>query len=254
MAFLLLGCAANACTVNGNYSAEGFACDEQQPCPVGFDCLAGVCSAMPSSFDGGDAPDAGELACLPFVELSDTFDGPDIDAQWIQAVGNGTSLELMSGAVVLTPGTVNPTRFARLRSEKLNFADRRVALEVVQMVNTATAAIGELRVAITASDYFVIRQSAGVLQFGRVELESLDVLAAVPYDAVAHRWLQFREIDGELFGDTSSDGQTWTQLGSVAHNEIPEFRVTIAAGTEERIDEPGSLHIDNVNSGSSLCE
>jgi len=247
------------CTVDGSYSAEGFACDEQRPCPSGFDCLTGVCTEGLSpfdggTFDGGGETDAADIVCLPFVEFSDTFDGPDIDVQWDQTVPVGTSLELGDGELVLTPGVVNPTRFARIRSAKVNFADRRVAVEIVEMVNTATPAMAELRINITNQEYFLLRQTGGVLQFGVVEFGAFDVRAALPYDAQAQRWWQFREIDGELIADTSPDGQAWTVVGAVTHAVTPEFRVTIAAGTEERVDEPGSLHIDNLNSGSSLCE
>ena len=243
------------CTVNGNYSAEGFACDEQDPCPSGFDCLAGLCSALPTGIDGGNIEtDASELACVPFVDLSDTFEGPNLDAQWAPTIANGTSLEQSGGVLLLTPGSVNPIRFVRIRSPKLNFADRRASMEVIQMVDATTAAIAEMRVTITNQDYFVIRQTGGVLQFGVVEAGTLEVRAAVPYSPQSHRWWQFRESDGELFAETSPDGQSWTEIGRVTHNEIPEFRVEVAAGTEELVNEPGSLHIDNVNSGSSLCE
>ena len=84
--------------------------------------------------------------------------------------------------------------------------------------------------------------------------DTLEVRAATPYSPQSHHWWQFRESDGELVAETSPDGQSWTEIGRVTHNEIPEFRVAVAAGTEELVNEPGSLHIDNVNSGSSLCE
>ena len=244
---------ATACKVDDSvYSGEGFACSEQEPCADGFECLAeGICGTQTPTLDAG--LDGGVVECLPPIELSDVFDGDLLGAQWTSTVEVGTSLSVADGVLQLVPATANLARFAQVRSEVFEFAERRVALEVPLVVNTATSAIAEVQIGGSELDYFFLREVGGVLQAGLSVAGVADVRGAQAYDEQAHRWWQFRRHAGQVFAEVASDGRTWTPLAAIDVVGGTDFAVTIRAGTEERVNEPGSLHIDNVNSGSAVC-
>ena len=61
-------------------------------------------------------------------------------------------------------------------------------------------------------------------------------------------------VAGQIVVETSSDGQGWSALATMSLETTAELIFYLSVVTEEFISEPGSLHIDNVNSGSSLCE
>ncbi|MCP4445312.1 MAG: hypothetical protein GY811_08210, partial [Myxococcales bacterium] len=202
---------------------------------------------------GGNA-DAAEIDCLPSIALSDTFEGMTLDAQWTKDSAPGTSLDVSGGVLVLTPSSANQGRYAAARSEAFDFNNKRVAIEIAQMLNTQAAGIAELQVGLDDQNLYFLRQTGGVMQFGTTVAGTSQVRATAGFSVALHRWWQFRVLGGWIYADTSPDGQNWTELSSVELDGPVEFEVSIRAGTDRRINEPGSLHIDNVNSGSSLCQ
>ncbi|HEX8702098.1 MAG TPA: vanadium-dependent haloperoxidase [Myxococcaceae bacterium] len=67
-------------------------------------------------------------------------------------------------------------------------------------------------------------------------------LAIVPYDAVNHRWWQFREFGGTIFWEVSSDGQSWTTLFSKSYVNVIDFTAVtfvFRALTDDAAPSPG---------------
>lgn len=76
-------------------------------------------------------------------------------------------------------------------------------------------------------------------------------IGAVPYNASAHRFLRQREQGGMIIGEVSADGQTWTQLGSVASPFDPRFtQVALVGGTYGSEPSPGIVEFEGINIGA----
>ena len=251
----------SGCTVSADYGGAGFACSADEACKTGFDCNAGICvagSPGPDAGprpDGGDDPDAGMIACLPPVGLSDEFPGDALDPQWTPVIENGTSALVANGVLTLSPRAVSvPIRFARIHSAPFAFDGKRVFAEIPGMVDTTSAAIGELVLASDAINFYFLRQSQGVVQFGTTIGGTELVTSATEYNPSDHRWWQLRVTEGRVYADFSEDGSSWVNLDSVASDVIVgDLYVEFGAGTRESVVEPGAMQVNNVNAGSGLC-
>lgn len=255
----IMGLLASACTVDANYGGAGFACSAEEPCQSGFDCSMGVCVAGAQGPDAtpGDGPesDASDIACLPPIALSDEFPGDALDAQWTPTIDNGTTAEVGGGVLTMTPRLETvPTRFARVLSDAFDMDGKRVFAEIPQMVDTATAAIGHVILRADFNNFYFLRQSQGVLNFGTNTAGAELVVNATNYDPSTHRWWQMRMTGGRIHADVSSDGSSWVNLDSVDANVIGgTLSVELGAGTESSVADPGAMQVDNVNAGSGLC-
>jgi hypothetical protein len=147
-----------------------------------------------------------------------------------------------------------PARFARITSDPFAMDGKRVFAELPTMVDTATVAIGEFLLKLDSNNYYFMRQSQGVLQFGTRVASSDLILLATSYEAGAHRWWQMRVTGGRVFADVSADGVDWTNLESTTADMITgDLSVEFGAGTRANVAEPGQMQVDNVNAGSGLC-
>jgi hypothetical protein len=252
---LVMAC---ACTVDSNYGGAGFACSAEEPCQSGFECTGGVCvvgSPGPDARPGDDA-DASEIVCLPPTALSDEFPGDALDAQWIDFLSDAQTTAVVGGGVLtMTPRSDSvPVRYARIRSMPADMDGKRVFVEIPQMVDTNTAALGHLHLGADINNYYFLRQSQGILNFGTVTAGAEVIVGATAYDPVAHRWWQMRLTGGRMHADLSSDGSNWMALDSVAADVIgANLYVELGAGTETSVANPGAMEVDNVNAGSGLC-
>jgi hypothetical protein len=254
-----VGLLACACTVDSNYGGAGFACSADEPCQSGFNCSMGVCVGGAPGPDGtpGDGPDsdASEIVCLPPIALSDEFSGDMLDAQWTNLSDSQTTAVVGGGVLTMTPrADAVPIRYAIVRSAAADMAEKRVFAELPTMVDTATAAIGYLILRFDFDDFYFLRQSQGVLNFGTNTAGAELVVNATNYDPSAHRWWQLRMTGGRIYADVSSDGSSWVNLDSVDTNVIgATLSVELGAGTESAVASPGTMEVDNVNAGSGLC-
>jgi hypothetical protein len=73
-------------------------------------------------------------------------------------------------------------------------------------------------------------------------------VAAVPYDAAAHRWLRLREQAGTLFYEASPDATAWAPLCAIAVPfALNAIQIDIAGGAWNPVASPGVIVLDNVN-------
>ena len=244
------------CTVNADYAGVGFACSEVEACQSGLRCVAGTCQVSAGIDAGTDATeaDAAIVECIPTIALSDEFSGA-LDAQWTVLLDNGTTAEVVDGVLVLSPAVAIPPRFARVRSAAFAMDGRRVFAEFPLMVNTDTMSVGEFLLVNSAGDAFFLRQSQGILQFGTIIDGATRIVKASSFAPSSQRWWQMRMVAGQVLADYSADGEQWTNLAVVeADTIVGDLMVEFAAGTPNRINDPGQMQIDNVNSGTGLCQ
>lgn len=250
---------SQGCTVNADYAGVGFACSSTEPCQQGLTCDNGSCKLGPVVIDASmlldvDVPDAQITECLPVTALSDQFPGDMLDVQWTASIATGTMATVAGGLVTFTPSTAVPPRFARIRSAPFAMDGKRVFAEVPMMVDPSTAAIGEILLGTSDTDFYFVRQSQGVLQFGTTIGGNELILTATSYEPGNHRWWQMRLSGGRLHADVSADGSDWVNLDSAAADVITgDLFVDIGAGTKGSVAAPGQMQVDNVNAGSGLC-
>ncbi len=251
----------SSCTVKADYSAEGFACSAQDPCPSGFSCDMNICVAGAPQPDGPPPiPDAGAdamtVVCLPPIALSDEFPGDAVDVlQWTVSDGGGATAVVGGGVLTLTPRPMfAQPKYAAIRSAAFALDGKRVFAEFPAMVDSTTIAVGELRLGTLPDTFYFIRQSQGILQFGTSVAGAELVVSVTDYEPANHRWWQMRMTGGRVHADVSSAGSTWVNLDSVAADVITgDLFVELSAGTQVSVTAPGAMQVDNVNSGSGLC-
>ncbi|MCC6994427.1 MAG: hypothetical protein IT370_07350 [Deltaproteobacteria bacterium] len=279
--FVLVFAALAGCTVRVNYGGTHYRCDDGQ-CPTGYQCIAAVCE-LPlapdaGASDGGDAtvtvddagnivdaaplpdgtvagdssvmPDAAPARCGTFALLSDDFSDGARGEPWGESYANAPSTIAETGGrltVNLAAGAGNGAYAGYATQRSYDLRGERFAIEAVQMPPATTTAQGYFNIGIDGQNLLELVVEGGQL-YAQYQVNGTGtVVRQVAYNATNHRFWAFREASSRLFFEVSSDGTTWTELGSAAAPfSLALLKANLGGGTYRAEPVASSVVFDNV--------
>jgi len=196
----------------------------------------------------GAAPSCGTVAVI-----SDDFSDGDAGDVWYVTAGPGATAGEVGGERVITLPSLTSSwsGFSSFRAFDLRLSG--VFIEVPQMVSTSDTAEAFFTVNYGGGDYAALSQRGGQLRASRTLDGQWLQIAAIDYDAQAHRWWQLREADDIFYWETSDDGVDYVQVASLPVSSMfPMDLLFLEFGAATFGDEvaPGEVHFDNLNGGA----
>jgi hypothetical protein len=238
------------CHVEATFEGSRYQCRAGgPPCPEGLSCLQGYCRG---SVDGADGP---PLACGKVHDLigSDFEGGLGPQDIW-NAPDSGCSVA--AGQVSCATFADSPGRYDTVRSAF--YYDLRDSSQSIEILEVPDPAIGGQAHFVAMSDYqgsdsIGIYCMGGFLHAFHAVEGSYHEDAEVPYDAVADRFWQVREVGGTLHFETSRDGSGWVPFADAPTPAFAAFvAVQLAAGAPDGLaTDGGSAVFDNLNGARS---
>lgn len=136
-------------------------------------------------------------------------------------------------------------------SQRYSFVGDTIFLQVPQVSGTANSWQNSVKLDVDANNSIEMGMDGGTFK-GRVTRAGVTtdtLLAGGTYNATNHLWWRMRESGGTVYWDTSPDGLTWTNLGSVAHQlSVGSVALKLQAGHWNAADADGPNAIyDNLN-------
>lgn len=174
--------------------------------------------------------------------LRDTFPGPGLDRSFIWQGTNATAVRVEDGRAVI-PQTGSYSN--ALVSGKYDATDSRVFARVYPVMGSTYVTTMALR----ADKDNWVQMSAGDTTLGLTLSDNgVDTGQSLGgYDPVKDAWWRLREFGGTFYADTSPDGFTWTQRGSVRYPwQATSVAVYFNAGFQMQ-ELPANSYIGPVN-------
>lgn len=179
--------------------------------------------------------------------VSDKFDDGSLSGWTISA--SGAVVSERDGRLEVTP-PVTTRGFGEILSGVTDGRGDYATVELVSAGSQSVAALTswfQLQDAGTASNV-ALKVGQGVLRASKRIGGAETVLASVPYDAQAVRWLRLREAFGRTYWEYSADRVEWRTL----HAETDPFamnavRLQIGAGKSAAAGNAGTVAFDNVS-------
>jgi hypothetical protein len=196
---------------------------------------------------GGGGGGGGPVHCGGMSLLADDFSDPahtdrNYEISPGAAVVAGEAVVKLIAADTDSWETFKSSHYHDLRGDA-------VAVQLTQMVNTATTAVAFLHVVYDHDHYLTMYQQEGTLGLAKEIDGTWTTLATVPFDEGLHRFWRFREASGTTYWETSSDGMDWfveAQNPTAELFPMDYVRVELGAGTEGGEVAPGEAHFDDV--------
>jgi hypothetical protein len=205
---------------------------------------------------GADAaPDGGlpSAGCSTASLLADDFSGATTSPQWYTyANGSITTVQTGGELVITLPATTQSTaKYGGYGSAwHYDLRGSRAFVQVLQTEAAATNAQTDLQIDSPGGDFYEIAEENGHLSASLFVATGQTTLAMIPYSPSAHAWWQFREDQGTIYFETSSDGVTFTAFASTP---TPVWASTagiaVEAGSFQVETDPGASRFDNFNGG-----
>lgn len=151
----------------------------------------------------------------------DTFPGSSLSSSlWYDNTQSGATQTVSGNAVHLTAPASTPNALAEVETQqRYNFVGSHA---FVKMVVTQVADVNaEAGMTVYHDEYGNQMQlivTNGNLVAGYLIAGVTTTVASIAYNASTMAWIRIRESGGTIFFDYSSDGNSWTNLGSVATN------------------------------------
>jgi hypothetical protein len=144
--------------------------------------------------------------------FADNFDDAAVAPFWQAPTGGGQCTET-GGELVAAPA--DGAGGCELQSGPLlDLRDDAVSIEVLEVTNpAASTAVTELSIGPSAQDRYRFRKTGTNLVFQRVVGDNVTGESTAIYDPTAHLVWRIRGTETEVIGETSPDGQTFTELG-----------------------------------------
>lgn len=199
--------------------------------------------ATPPPADAGTGG-SGPARCGGMELLGDDFDEVDISPAWVVTRTAGATVAQQDGALVLTPGP-EPGGVA-LVSQR--FYDLRGGHVSVTLADAPAAGAAHLAVIRDAEHRVEVRVQGGMLSAVKLVAGVPTELAAVAFDADAHRRWRLLVDDDTTRWQTSADGQLWNTVASSPTAALFDMRlVRLSLGAEA----PAALvRFDDLNGGA----
>jgi hypothetical protein len=242
-------------------------CDAPRVCELGY-CVvpaAFLPDADPSVADATDPPDAdpnapdadpnapdADLSCNA-IALVDAFADDVATPLWAEEPSGGISLtEAVEVLTMGIPSLFQPSQKAGYISvDSFDMRGSSFFIEIPTMMDTASAGAATLTIRASLVDELQIQQKSGNLSVNLINggVGSTIGVGAL-YNATAHRWWRVVEAGGTVRAETSANGTTWSELGTVA---TPAFfssaKVAIGVRGFGNGSIPGDTVFDNANGG-----
>jgi lysophospholipase L1-like esterase len=198
----------------------------------------------------------------PISTLADNFNDNVRDvALWTIGSFSGASglvtVAETSAQLQITPpsstGGVNYSGYTSLLT--YDFTNGNVVVEAVQTTGNNTADT-EAFIGVDANNNIVIVKESTSLLFQKKIAGGAytNIVSAITYDSVAHRWWRFRHetSDDTIRLDTSPDNVVWTQRASTPRPWlITNTRVVLDSGTYQSVATPGTAIFDNLTGAAN---
>lgn len=209
----------------------------------------------PLTGDGGttvddDGATSGDTIIAADADLATTcvqpavrcaFDGPSACSCWGTPVMSAATVTESGGQLRIAPAANTIGATGACQRPGVPLTDAGIFAEVSQIVSTSQG-VTQLDVA-GASDMFSIQVQGTTVLWGN-GMES----GSVTYDAVTMRWWRIRPLATGTTFERSSDGTTWTTLGTVAEvASSASYTVRISGTTALGTAAPGSAIFDGMN-------
>jgi hypothetical protein len=148
---------------------------------------------------------------------STTFDEPAPPPWAITYEAAPDMIEIFDGELQIRPINAPELTYAGLQSSGFeSFRDRTIRVRVDQMVEVTNLAQASFALFAPAPLTWVqFTQVNGALQVEVVEGDpgNPSYIVVVPWNPIAYRWWEMKEIAGEVVFSVSPDEQTWGELG-----------------------------------------
>lgn len=221
MAAVLSGCGFPADTAGRRYR-----CEAGDPCPDGTVCQDGYCEQQELVIDGGggsaieDAA-AAEVCAGGDLVRRERFDTLDEDVWWTWSNGD-TEVFAAGGALVVSSAV--ESNGGIISAEPEDLARLMVSVEVGARSSGGVGSLASLQLMDGGNG-----DSVFVLERGDDDLRAVlypgaqgeEVLAAIPYDAQAHRFWRIVTTDDDASLQYSRDEADWTELASRTIHDLP---------------------------------
>lgn len=186
----------------------------------------------------------------PVGSFQDNFDDNVTGHVWDRSdEDNGCTYDETGGELVIMPATSTSAYCGYTSASAYDLRSTSATVEVTKtpdiMEDTATYFTLEGKGGFVE----IAQEGANLIMRYETPVTSAD-LAAIPYNAVQHRWWRIREKNGTTYWETSPNGTTWT-IGAQTANPLPldMLDVSLAAGTGSTVNNPGEAHFDHFNFG-----
>jgi hypothetical protein len=212
---------------------------------------AGATAPGIAAFDnlqGGGPPTEGWCQVSSFT---DDFDDGILPHAWAvraTASATGCTFAEQNGQLQFSLDTSGYTSCIVILAPGYDLTDDSVVIEVPAVTADVLHFHAWLQLMRNATNFLEIEAHDGATRIGYYQLGTWYAMAAVPYDAVAHRWWRVREQAGMVYWETSPDGLDWS-----AHAAIPDpfglDALDVRVGTEcsTACPSPPSVSYDNYN-------
>jgi hypothetical protein len=251
-ALLLVSLSAigSGCRLDVAIETSNLGCDDGR-CPRGFDCVERVCVPV-------DAPPPNAGTCNQATLVADDFEHGARLELWGRAyTAQGASTAVAGGhlRIDLAANAGTPAYAGYATDLYYDLTGSHFGAEIAHMVDTSSHAVMQLQIlrsgdgASADSEVAGFRQEHGELHmFTRVRGVESDL--AVAYDRAAQRFWRVREQAGQLYFETSADGQAWKTGRRVSTPfDVTLVRLEVSAGVYQAEASPGVAEFAAVNGG-----
>jgi hypothetical protein len=177
--------------------------------------------------DAIPAPDCGAFSHPAASSLSDDFRSASPSADWITP--SGCAQQVDGGVVLKVQGVSNYCFLATANRFHLTCDSLFVKVPFTTRPTLGVQTLIELDAANGDKAYLILEDNSFV--FGMASGGPTNSPIG-PYDSAQDIWWRLREVTGNLHFDTSADGVTWVERGSV-RDPIPLDNVGIQLGVGE---------------------
>ena len=192
---------------------------------------------------------------LPVSEFKDSFNDNNISTlKWTEfEAGSALITEQNRRLEVDFPASSTSSTDGDLTSvPRLDLSESSGIIEVIEMPNAATNALGIFRIYTDNDNYFQWLYEAGTLYAQRRKAAVTDTITSFSFSATDHRWLKIAESGGTVTWYTSLDGKTWTSKGTYSHGmDINYMKILIGGICYQNETNAGFFITDNLNQGEA---
>ena len=188
--------------------------------------------------------------------FADNFNDNDRDsARWAGFGLNLIERQEINQRIEIRPLPNRPSaNFVGYYSKNLyDLTDSCITIEVVQVLNLVPGTFTFLSAGPDDGNRVELGVDKGQLSARLWLSGGITVLAACPYDPVAHRWWRLRENSGTTWWEVSPDGERWVVLISKATTpmNLTACMLKFGAGTYQSVAAPGFAIFDSFNTPSA---
>jgi len=182
--------------------------------------------------------------------FTDNFNDNDRDsARWGGFGILGVRQEVNQRIEIRPPPNLSGMNHAGYSSKSLyDLTSSSITIEVVQVLHQVPGTETFLSAGSNDANRVLLVASAGQLGCVQIVVGTTKILAACPYDPVAHRWWRLREGQGTTWWEVSPDGERWTALFSKDNpTNLVSCVLMFGAGTTQPVVNPGFAIFDSFN-------